>query len=100
MFVRERCVYTYEPGDWPQGILTGYEDDAGGFVLEHVVCFRPFALRPMLRAGLVEAKARGWQHITLRIPNAYPDGLRTLAERMDFAPYARDEVHTYYVTYP
>lgn len=100
--VTNRLVLTWED-PWPLGVLTGYEHE-GGFALEHVVAFPgapPSTLARMLRAGLTEAWRRGYQHVTLHIPHAYPlaAGLLTLAKRFGFDEYRRDEGASYFVAY-
>lgn len=85
-----RLVFTYED-PWPSGLMTGYED-AGGFVLEHVVAFRPRVLIPMLHAGLRVARECGYCHIRCRLPQRFPGTprLRSLATRMGGAVYHED----------
>jgi len=94
-----RLVVTYmDP--WPTGFLTGYEAD-GGVVLEHMVACKPGVLLPMLREGIEEGRRRGYDHIRLRLPQAYPDTtrLRLLALRMGFRRYHEDEEWLDYVKY-
>ena len=89
-FAANRAVFTYED-PWPSGCLTGY-DDAGGFVIEHVIAWRPGVLPKMLAAGLKEARARGYAHVRCRLPQAFPPTpkLRRLAKRVGFAVYHED----------
>jgi len=89
----ERTVYTYQPGQWPEGLLTGHDGAPGVFVVEHVVAFHKRALLPLVRAAIAEARARGYQVLVLHMPEAFPKtpGLCALALRVGFLEYARAE---------
>lgn len=63
---------TYEPTRWPAGIITGYEDGTGGFIVEHVITFNSRMLIPMLHSGIQEAQARGYRYISFAIPENFP----------------------------
>lgn len=99
--VEGRVVLTYgEP--WPLGFITGYVD--GTFRVEHVVVFpgAPRSTLPkMLAAGLDEAWARGYASVSLLLPHAFPltPPLMTLARRLGFEWYARDDFATYWVKF-
>lgn len=88
--VPNRSVFTYED-PWPSGCLTGY-DDSGGFVIEHVIAWRPGVLLRMLALGLETARERGYAHVRCRLPQAFPltPRLRLLAERFGFTVYHED----------
>ena len=96
----DQVVLTYVASGWPGGCLTGYED-AGGFVLCHVVAFQPRVLLPMLREGIAVAASRGYDHIRLRLPQAFPETtrLRILALHMGFRRYHEDAEWLDYVRY-
>ena len=92
-FVADRMVWTYQPDGWPRGMLTGYLNQAGGFVLEHVVAFpggTAQTLVKMLRIGMEEAWTREYPYIVIFIPADHPDhpGLTALAKRCGFKEYA------------
>ena len=98
--VTGRLVFTY--GDpWPEGVLTGYED-AGGFVIEHVITFRRGVLVAMLVEGLRIAGERGYHHLRCRLPQDFPKTprLRSLAIRMGFTIYHEDTQWLDLVWYP
>jgi hypothetical protein len=96
-----RYVATYTPGDWPAGVLTGYDDEAGGWHLEHVIAFdrNGGTLRALMRHGLAEAWARDFQYVTFHIPHAFPlhGALAAIGGGLGFKEYSRDERHVYYV---
>ena len=98
-----RIVFTYQPEDarWPEGVLTGYGDVQGGFVLEHVLAFRAGVVLAMLRAGLAEASARGYRYVTFGIPDDFPKAraLGRAAERVGCAIYEQRDGWTYWVHY-
>lgn len=85
-----RLVYTYQPDGWPHGVLTGYVNEAGGFVLEHVVAFRPRTVLPLVRAGLAYAWERGWAFVIFHVPGRHPQrsGLCAVGRRLGFVEYA------------
>lgn len=90
-----RHVFTYEPQGRAAGLLTAYEH-GGGWVLEHVVAWRPGALRPMLFAALDWAAAHGVAHVAFTVPHDRPDLVR-LAERFGAERYGEAEGVTFYV---
>jgi hypothetical protein len=94
-------VVTYTPDQWPVGFLTGYDDEAGGWALEHVVSFTANAkdLLTLVRLGLREAWARGFQYVTFHIPKTFPHArqLGLLGMRAGFEEYGQDEGHEFYV---
>jgi hypothetical protein len=98
--VGNQVVYTYWPegAAWYEGLLTGHGDEEGGFVLKHVVAFKPGTLLPLLRAGIAEAKALGYRRIRLGIPDDFPpaQALGRAAERVGCVPYAHEDGWTYY----
>lgn len=94
-----RIVVTRED-PWPCGFITGYEAD-GGFVVEHIVSFRPDVLLPLLRDGIALATERGYGHLRLRLPREWilTPRLRLLALRMGFTRYHEDGAWIDYVKY-
>jgi hypothetical protein len=92
-FVDHRIVFTYQPERWPEGVLTGYVDLQGGFVLEHVIAFKPRVLVPMLEEGIDEARRRGYRYLLFGMPHDFPlaKRLTKLATRFGFERYAEDE---------
>lgn len=96
-----RLVWTYLPKGQPAGLLTGYEDDRGGVVLEHLVAWQGIPLPRLLEAGLEEAWTRGFQHVIVMIPlvHAKATRLEVLALRMGFTEYARDQEAAWFVRY-
>lgn len=99
-----RTVMTYEPEGLPVGLITGQEDGAGGFAIEHV-CVFPGApsttLLRMVRHGLDEAWGRGYQHVTFCLPREHrlTTGLAILGARLGFSQYAADQRYRYFVLY-
>lgn len=100
--VHNRIVATYQPGTWPEGVLTGRDDLKGGFALEHVIVWHnaaPTVLRDMLRAGIEEAWNMGFRYITWHVPHAFPASL-ALAEvgrRLGFEKVAQDAANSYFM---
>lgn len=96
-----RYVVTYQPGEWPAGVLTGYDDEQGGWALEWTIAFdrSPATLVAMFRAGLEEAWGRGFRYVVFHVPHAYPqaEGLMAVGRRVGFTEYSRDERHVYFV---
>jgi hypothetical protein len=96
-----RYVVTYTPDQWPVGFLTGYDDEAGGWALEHVVAFdqSPKTLLALVRLGLQEAWARGFQYVTFHVPKTFPHArqLTLLGLRLGFEEYGHDDRHEHYV---
>lgn len=91
--VSERTVFTYQPGGWPAGVLTGYVNQSGGFILEHVVAFPGTpkeTLARLVRAGLEEAWSREYKYVAFHVPVKHPAraGLVALGERCGFHEYA------------
>lgn len=84
----DRVVYTLED-PWPVGVLTGYVNEAGGFVLEHVIAFEPRILLKLVRAGLAYAWAQGWRYVVFHVPSRHPqrDGLVAVGKRLGFDEY-------------
>ena len=95
------ATYTPEGRDWPAGVLTGYDDEQGGWALEHVIAFdrNGGTLRAMLRAGLREAWARDYQYVVFHIPHTFPLAapLAAIGRGLGFTEYSRDERHAYFV---
>lgn len=91
MLATARTVFTYQPGAWPEGLLTGHDGGPGVFVVEHVVAFHRRALLPLVRAAIAEARARGYRTLVLHMPEAFPKtpSLCLLALRVGFLEYAR-----------
>jgi hypothetical protein len=87
--VNHRVVLTYEPepDGWPTGVITGYEHE-DGFRIEHVISFVPSVknLLGLVRAGLAEAKKRGYAYLQAAMPLDFPltHDLWTFAERYGF----------------
>jgi hypothetical protein len=96
-----RYVVTYTPDQWPVGFLTGYDDEAGGWALEHVVAFdqSPKTLLALVRHGLEEAWARGFEYVTFHIPTAFPQArqLTLLGLRLGFEEYRHEGGYEYWV---
>jgi hypothetical protein len=94
-------VFTYTRQQWPQGVITGYEDGDGGLVVEHVIAFRPGVLRGLVRAGLAESWALGFRYLLFRLPHRFPltKKLVRLLRRLGAAPYYTTEYETYFVLY-
>ena len=95
-----RIVYTYGPAARPEGVLTGYVNEAGGFVVEHVIvfpCAPPWTLLKLLRAGLAEAWRRDYPYVLCHIPADFPlrRGLVAAGRRLGFTEYAT----AYWVAY-
>lgn len=91
--VGDRMVVTYQPEGWPVGMLSGYLNRAGGFILEHVVAFPESpkdTLMHMLREAIQEAWEREYPYIAIYIPSTHPQhaGLTALAQRCGFTEYA------------
>ena len=88
--VAERHVFTYQPnGGWPAALLTGYVNQAGGFVLEHMVAFPgapPGTLQGLLETCLREGWNREYVYVLIEIPASHPRhrGLTALARRFGF----------------
>lgn len=97
-----REVFTYQPGGWPLGVLTGYADGLGGFVLEHVIVF-PYApwttLMRMMRDGMEEAWSRGYTCVRFRLPQTFPlaPQLEKVGRRVGFVVDATYADETRYV---
>jgi len=97
----DRIVATWQPGDWPAGVLTGYRE-GDDFVLEHVIVFGgapPTALMTMLRAGIEQAWALGCQRIRWHVPHRFA-GAKALGEvgrRLGFHMERSDDTMAYYV---
>ena len=100
--VANRYVLTYEPEGRPTGVLTGYDDEGGGFGLEHVIAF-PEApagtLLALVRLGLEEAWRRDFQYVTLGLREGGAPGLARLAQRMGFTQYASCGPLDFYVSH-
>ena len=92
-------IYYRDP--WPAGQITGYAD-AGGFVLESLVVFRPGVLRRMIAEGKREVSARGYDHVRIRLPKSYPPAgkLRALITRCGGRLYHEDADWMDFVWYP
>ena len=96
-----RLVWTYVPNGHPAGVVTGFRDEAGGVVVEHVIRWpdrRSGGLLAMLAAaweavGQVEAP-----YVVVLIPATEPR-LESLALKMGFEPYAETEDGRWYVRY-
>jgi len=102
--VRDRIVATWEPGRWPSGLLTGRDDQAGGFALEHVVVFPgapATALMDMLRDGLAEAWEQGFKYVTWHVPHAFPlsIALAEVGRRLGFEKVDEDRTNAYFIRY-
>lgn len=98
----DRDVFTYQPDGWPLGVLTGYADGQGGFVLEHMIVFAyaPMTtLVRMLRAGLEEAWARDYASVRFTLPHGFPlaSHLDRIGRRLGFAADAQTQDATRYV---
>jgi hypothetical protein len=94
-------VLTYEVDGWPCGVLTGYDDECGGLTLEHVIAWKPYALRPMLYEGLAYAWERGASYVTFYIKQGHPhaEQLTRLGERFGALQYERCGNFAYYVVH-
>lgn len=95
--VSNRIVYTLQD-PWPIGVLTGYVNEAGGFVLEHVVAFQRGTFLRLIREGLAYAWSQGWAYVTFHVPSRFPKrrGLIAAGRRLGFVEYAP----TYWVRHP
>jgi hypothetical protein len=97
----DRIVFSYAEDGWPQGLLIGYEYDAG-FFLEHVVVIgrNPFALMRTVSAGIAQAD-RDYRYIAVPIHKDHPlaSQLEKLALRYRFTKYHTDGAYTYFVRY-
>jgi len=91
--VSGRVVFTWQPEGWPLGCLTGYVNQAGGFILEHVIAFAGAprsTLNQMVQAGLEEAWDREYVYVAFHVPANHPQhaGLTALGKRCGFTEYA------------
>lgn len=98
-----QVVFTYVPGPWPAGVLTGHADAEGGFRLAHVIAFdrTPGSALALVRAGLSAAWAQEFRYVLFRIPHAHPQarGLKALARRVGAIEYAVHPEEAFYVVY-
>lgn len=96
--VRGRYVVSYTPeGElFPTGIITGYDNGRGCFMLEWVVSFNPKGLDELLRSGVAEAIRRGFSGISFTIPHAFPRGkaLQEVGELLGFRKISSDDFET------
>ena len=97
--VENRIVVTYQPEGWPAGVLTGFVNAAGGFVLEHVISLNPTMLIPMLTAAIEEATNRHYRYIRFGIPRDFPifKKLEMLALRLNFKFRDADSFQNWYM---
>jgi len=99
--VTNRIVLTYEVDGWPVGVLTGYDDEQGGLTLEHVIAWKPNALRPMLYEGLRHAWDVGAAYVTFCLADDQPHAreLERLGKRFGALRYETHERLAYYVVH-
>ena len=96
-----RLVWTYVPNGHPAGVVTGFRDEAGGVVVEHVIRW------PQMRSrGLLAMLGAAWEAVwRLDAPYAVvlvpPQNrrLESLALKMGFEPYAEQEEGIWFVRY-
>ena len=98
---RGRIVFTYEPGPWPLGILTGYDNGTRGFILEHVVAFKQACLIKLLKAGMAEAVRLDFNIIRFYIPRKFPKfrQLDIIGRALGFVKDAEDLDNIYYMRF-
>ena len=95
-----QIVYTYQPDQWPLGVLTGHRQ-RNTFVLRHVIVFPgapPTTLMQMLYGGLDAAWEHGYASVVFHLQHDHPAtrGLAAVAARLGFAAYAWDTDRTWY----
>jgi len=91
---KERLVLTYEPVDWPMGVVTGYLTDDKGFILEHIISFEPRHLIRMVKAGMKEAHNHNLDYIKFYVPRDAPKArqLDVLGRKFGFEIINTDHV--------
>lgn len=96
-----RLVWTYVPNGHPAGVVTGFRDEDGGVVVEHIIRWpqsRSGGLLAMLRAALEEVWRLGVPYAVVLIPDKN-HRLESLALKMGFEPYADTDEGTWFVRY-
>ena len=91
-----RHVVTYEPDGLPAGVITGYVDEMGGFVVEHVMTFRRNVLRPKIRTALRGPWPFAYAVLHINERHHRCTNLQSLARWAGFVEYAP----TWWVMYP
>jgi hypothetical protein len=96
---KERLVLTYEPVDWPMGVITGYLTDDNGFVLEHIISFDKRHLIGLAKAGMREAYNHHLDYVKFYIARDMPKArqLDVLARKFGFEIINTDHVINTYI---
>jgi len=97
----DRLVWTYVPNGHPAGVVTGFRDEEGGVVVEHVIRW------PQSRSrGLLAMLGAAWEEVCrLEAPYAVflirdkNRRLESLALKMGFEPYAETPDGRWFVRY-